>query len=368
VTRLHELRSLVTLSRRFGQEPGHAILEEIQRLESDEQTRQIREAAIRARVAQDLDTIFQGVKIESGQQLAISAAADSRLNEEAQSVPAADDPGSESQPTTSGVPEATQQPTIADQVAKVIAEQGVVAPDPVLAQPQKDLEREIRYLREWIGRIAATGPGSGEVNLRYLDDVDRSTIEDNHYLRYNAPTKKFVFDHGNKNIYYGAFQSNVTQTSSATSATAMICEVTDFSRGVSMTSNGITSSISRIVIAHAGTYNLQFSAQFTNNGNASDRVNIWYRQNGVNAENSNSIVTVPSKDNANVSGAVIAGWNFFIRTNTDNEFIELMWWVEDETHTTIDAYPSQAATASSPYIPAVPSILITVNEVTIDNS
>jgi hypothetical protein len=35
--------------------------------------------------------------------------------------------------------------------------------------------------------------GSGEVNLRYLDDVDRSTIQDGYYLKYDATSKKFVF-------------------------------------------------------------------------------------------------------------------------------------------------------------------------------
>ena len=36
--------------------------------------------------------------------------------------------------------------------------------------------------------------GGGEVNLRHLDDVNRSSIADGLYLRYDAATKKFVFD------------------------------------------------------------------------------------------------------------------------------------------------------------------------------
>lgn len=35
--------------------------------------------------------------------------------------------------------------------------------------------------------------GSGEVNLRWLDDVDRDSIEDGFVLSYNAATKKFTF-------------------------------------------------------------------------------------------------------------------------------------------------------------------------------
>jgi len=55
------------------------------------------------------------------------------------------------------------------------------------------LNNKIKFLERAISRIAATGPGSGEVNLRWLDDVDRATIGDGKYLNYNATTKKFQF-------------------------------------------------------------------------------------------------------------------------------------------------------------------------------
>jgi hypothetical protein len=57
----------------------------------------------------------------------------------------------------------------------------------------KQIGDKIKYLEQWISKIQNTGPGSGEVNLRYLDDVDRSTIGDGKYLNYNATTKKFQF-------------------------------------------------------------------------------------------------------------------------------------------------------------------------------
>ena len=357
---LQEKRTLAEMARRFGQEPTPRLLAEIAELEDEEQQRQQREAELRERITADLTEIFGKVT----------------PNELVQSSPPA--------APTAAVPDATVltetpadpqleittprlQDAVADYLSRQVRESTVVNPEPVLARPTKNLEAEVKRLEQWISRLAATGPGGGEVNLRYLDDVDRSTIEDNHYLRYNAPTKKFVFDHGNKNIFYGAFQSNVTQTSSATSATAMICEATDYSRGVSMTSNGITSSISRIVIANPGTYNLQFSVQLINKSNAIDPVYIWYRQNGIDIQQTNSQVTVPSKQ-GNVDGAIIAGWNFFIRTTSVNEYIELMWFVVDQIHTFVAATTSQAATATTPFLPSIPSIILTVNEITIDNS
>ena len=359
---LQEKRTLVEMARKFGQEPAPRLLEELAALERDEEERLLREAALRERIAQDLTELFGKVVPNELVQPSPEPPAETPAESAVALTEAPEDPQLE---ITAPTPRL--QDAVSEYLRRNVRESTVVNPEPVLARPQKDLAQEIKYLREWVSRIAATGPGGGEVNLRYLDDVDRSTIEDNHYLRYNAPTKKFVFDHGNKNIFYGAFQSNVTQTSSATSATAMICEATDYSRGVSMTSNGITSSISRIVIANPGTYNLQFSVQLINKGNAIDPVYIWYRQNGIDIQQTNSQVTVPSKQ-GNVDGAIIAGWNFFIRTTSVNEYIELMWFVVDETHTFIATTTSKAATATTPFLPSIPSIILTVNEITIDNS
>jgi hypothetical protein len=51
------------------------------------------------------------------------------------------------------------------------------------------LKEKIKFLEQWVSRIASAGPGSGEVNFRYLDDVDRSTMNpgnDNWVLEYNS--------------------------------------------------------------------------------------------------------------------------------------------------------------------------------------
>ena len=67
-------------------------------------------------------------------------------------------------------------------------------PDPDTVSPDvNDIRAKIKFLEQAIGRIAATGPGGGEVNLRWLDDVDRSTITNNYFLRYNESKKKFDF-------------------------------------------------------------------------------------------------------------------------------------------------------------------------------
>jgi hypothetical protein len=65
-------------------------------------------------------------------------------------------------------------------------------PDPV-AKEFKAVTEKIRLLEQSITKIVNTGPGSGEVNLRWLDDVDRASIYDMRYMRYNATSKKFEF-------------------------------------------------------------------------------------------------------------------------------------------------------------------------------
>jgi hypothetical protein len=96
-------------------------------------------------------------------------------------------------------------PSPEDQVSKIaeyIASQKkmneAMYPTPI-PQGDKDLTdalRKISYLEQWVSRIAATGPGSGEVNFRYLDDVERSTMtgsNDNWVLEYDATTGNVKF-------------------------------------------------------------------------------------------------------------------------------------------------------------------------------
>jgi len=53
---------------------------------------------------------------------------------------------------------------------------------------------KLRQLEQWVGKISMAGPGSGEVKLRFLDDIDRSTIGPNKHLAYSNVTGKFFFE------------------------------------------------------------------------------------------------------------------------------------------------------------------------------
>lgn len=256
--------------------------------------------------------------------------------------------------------------TAADQVADFITrnpvkEATIVQGEPVLAQGGGSLAAQVKRLEAWVSKIGATGPGGGEVNLRWLDDVDRTNITDGQYLRYDGPTKKFTFDAGHHNNYYLAVQSSQTQTSNATSATAMTFNVIDANFGITITSNSI------IVIPNPGTYNIQFSSQFVNTGNNPDDVYVWFRQNGTNVPASNSTATIPAKDNSNVPGKTILSLNYFVTTTSNNETLQLMWFVVDDTHVTMPYISSQAATATTPEIPGTASVILTVSPVKVNS-
>lgn len=53
---------------------------------------------------------------------------------------------------------------------------------------------KVKQLEQWVGKISMAGPGSGEVKLRFLDDIDRSTIGPNKHLAYSNVTGKFFFE------------------------------------------------------------------------------------------------------------------------------------------------------------------------------
>lgn len=153
------------------------------------------------------------------------------------------------------------------------------------------------------------------------------------------------------NIPYGAFSDTTDQTATANTATVMTFNTTDFSNGVTVESN------SKLTVAQAGIYNLQFSAQFDNADTQEHDVSIWLRKDasgaGVDITGSAGLVGVPSKHGA-FNGHLIVGWNYYITLNA-NEFVEI-WWSTPSTQVTIQAY----AAGTSPTRPSTASVVATL--------
>jgi hypothetical protein len=84
---------------------------------------------------------------------------------------------------------------VSDDTNKYLTDKSFQQPNPdLVAKDIEAIRQKMKFLEQAIGRIAATGPGGGEVNLRWLDDVARETIIDGRWLKYDGSRKKFVFD------------------------------------------------------------------------------------------------------------------------------------------------------------------------------
>lgn len=144
-----------------------------------------------------------------------------------------------------------------------------------------------------------------------------------------------------------SYWSTVDQTGTANSIQAMTLNATDWQIGVTLESN------SHIKMTAAGKYNVQFSAQLKQ-GNSSGTINIWLAKNGTAVANTNTKITVPSNNPYRV-----AAWNFFVDASA-GDYFEIMW-SSDSATTVVEA---EASTGSGSTLhPAIPSVILTVNQV-----
>ena len=150
--------------------------------------------------------------------------------------------------------------------------------------------------------------------------------------------------------YYGSFYSLIDQTD-GTTVHRMYAENTADADGVSM-ALGTENTKSRMTFAHAGTYNIQFSAQLHHigGGGSGNSVNIWFKLNGNDIAASDTKVTVQSNN-----PYVVAAWNFIVSVAA-GDYIEIAWFTDNAS--IILEY--EAATADHP---AIPSVIMTAQQI-----
>ena len=175
----------------------------------------------------------------------------------------------------------------------------------------------------------------------------------NNYFRKLISTLGALFGpRGGKfmNNPHGAFQDSTDQVAAnTTTAYAITFNTTDFSNGVTIASS------SRITVADAGIFNVQFSIQLTNTTNAAQDVDIWFRVNGTNLANSNSRFGFAPRKSPGDPYHTVAAMNYFVSLNA-TDYVEIMWRPTD-VGVTIEQY----AASSTPTRPAVPSAIATVS-------
>jgi hypothetical protein len=148
-------------------------------------------------------------------------------------------------------------------------------------------------------------------------------------------------------VPYGAFSSDQDQTAVANTATLMTLNTTDFANGVSI-------AASKITVATAGIYNLQFSTQFANTNSNVQDVYIWLRQNGVNIPGSTGFVSIPGS-HGGTDGHSIVGWNYFL-SMTAGQYIEIYWSVPNVAVTI-----QHLAASGTPTKPSTQSVVATMS-------
>jgi len=146
---------------------------------------------------------------------------------------------------------------------------------------------------------------------------------------------------------FASFTSDQTQYVLSNSPTAVTYNGAGSAQGISVSNN------SRITFTNAGKYNIAFSFQLSDTAKTST-VDIWIRKGGVDVPLTNTTVYM-DKNNSRY----VAAWNFFVDVvNPVTDYYQIMWYSASATSQLLYA-PAQ----TSPDIPAIPSVIVTVNQV-----
>jgi hypothetical protein len=149
---------------------------------------------------------------------------------------------------------------------------------------------------------------------------------------------------------YGAFKNTASQATTINAALIVAFNTTDLSSEITLVSN------SRITVARAGVYNLQFKIQYQNTDTQIHDANIWLRKNGVDIADSNGAVAVPNYHGSE-NGRTIASWGYPV-SMAAGDYLQLIWST-DNAGVSIAAYPARTV----PIGPATPSVTATMTYV-----
>lgn len=147
----------------------------------------------------------------------------------------------------------------------------------------------------------------------------------------------------------GLFYDTTDQTDGV-GATAMTFNTTPIERGVSVREG------QKIYIDRAGIYNWQISVQLQNADTQAHSFDIWGRKNGIDIPDSNTSYSVPAS-HGGAPGRAVPALNFWMALEA-GDYVEVMWFVDNSAVTIQYTGPQ-----TSPVRPAIPSIILTVNEV-----
>jgi len=184
--------------------------------------------------------------------------------------------------------------------------------------------------------------GQGDIRARYIyiDNVSGSWVLDGSLQVTGSAGDLIVHDH--KQFHGAEFWSTTTQSGSAGVSGSFTFNNTGVAYGASVVSN------SRLTIANAGVYNIQFSAQIDTTAGA-DTVYVWFKKNGSNIAASNTKAVLDNNT------AQVMTVNILDEANA-NDYYEIAYQTASGNAT----IKAETATGN---LPAIPSIIATVTQV-----
>lgn len=158
------------------------------------------------------------------------------------------------------------------------------------------------------------------------------------------------------NTPHGDFQCRTTQTQTTINTPKLITlDTTNFALGMyRVIGDGIH-------VEQPGIYNIQFSAQLTNNAVQDHDADIWIRKNGVDAPYTASVVTVPST-HGGIAGHYVMAANFYIDLLA-GDYIEF-WWAASDLAVQIETLPPITTPFTSPGSPGFVATVTFVSTLT----
>jgi hypothetical protein len=151
-------------------------------------------------------------------------------------------------------------------------------------------------------------------------------------------------------VAYGAFVNTDTQTAPASTPTGITFNVTDYSRGV-------TISGSQVTVTETGLYTIIFSLQLSNPSTSNDDdAIVWLRVNGSDVVNTATHLTVV-KSHGGVPGSGVMTVNFF-QQFTAGDYFEI-YGMSVLGNLQLKTYPA----GTSPAYPVAPAAILTVSQI-----
>jgi hypothetical protein len=188
-----------------------------------------------------------------------------------------------------------------------------------------------------------------EYSQQYIDQLNN--VLRLYFNRIDALTSQLMTSSGGAGIRlpYGAFSSYTSQATTANTATLLTLSNTDFTNGVTLDTG------SKMTVANAGIYNLQFSVQVENLDNAPQDMYIWLKQNGTDIVGSTGVIGFLARKNPGDPSHDIKGWNYFL-SMAANDYVQIYWSPTIATLT----IPTYAA-SGTPTKPSTASVVATLS-------